>query len=153
MDVKIKEHNATAELSADVRDRATAIREQTDKLTDEQARAKGWGRRVTIGDVAKFHRKRRNCKHCHGDVEMTIWVKGVATLHICQRAMDDFSRICGGRSVNTPDGPRWLLGVEPENFALWTIFHASVVGHQRAVATRNLLNARCKSGGNGRWLL
>jgi hypothetical protein len=156
MDVIIKEDQAPREVPPDVRARAAALREDLARQTDESARDMGWGRRVTIGDVAKFHVRRDKCP-CRGNVEMTMFriVEGqrVPSLHICALAMEDIGNACGWRTINTPDGPRWLAGVSPEEFGLWIIFQADRRAWNQDQRMRAKLDASCISGGNGRWLL
>lgn len=157
MSIKLVEHEAPSVIPSAVRAQMAVMQEAAQQAQDEEARRRGWGRRVTIGDVARFHERRDKCK-CHGNVELTAWTivdgQRVPTMQICPKAMEDIARLCGWRVVNTPQGPRWYLGVEPENFGLWSVFYNSVRSWVLDQQMRKALDEQPGViGGNGRWSL
>ncbi len=118
----------------------------------EQNRPREWSRRVTLGDLQLFHKK-KSSRCCRGEIETFTHVGGQRRMRVCEVALKEFRKRCAGRCDDASDGPRWLRGLEPENFVLWEIFQNSMQVFEAERQLRARLDARCTRGGNGRWWL
>jgi len=71
------------------------------------------GRRLTIEDVARGHRNRTECI-CRGTAVFIKLEGGMSVPKVCERALNRLRRLHGKELRDTPNGPHWIKGREPE---------------------------------------
>ena len=71
------------------------------------------GRRLTIEDIARGHRNRTECI-CRGTAVFIKIERGQSVPKVCERALNRLRRLHGKDLRDTPNGPYWIKGHEPD---------------------------------------
>jgi hypothetical protein len=85
------------------------------------------GRHVIIADLLAVHPgDPRKCL-CRGTGQVSMVQGGEGVfLKECGKALAAFRQECGWRTVDTPQGPHWKIGLSPEEFGLFLIFQGEM---------------------------
>jgi hypothetical protein len=84
------------------------------------------GRHVLIRDILAVHPGDPLKCLCRGTGEVTLIIGNDRKTKECDKAIKAFRKLLSARVVDTPKGPRWRLGMTPEEWGFVQIFQAEM---------------------------